>query len=341
MLQKSITQKLLKNAFILSPIIGILVIIPPFFRFQMTASQFVIMASVMISFIFFIWVENIFTIYLFEKLSQKKYKNFHRYLLSFILTIIISIVYKYFMPDIMVQPPHTANPQNNLIGPPIIFGIFLNTIILVVQELALLKDKKSKVELENAQLKIKNSEALYQQLKQQIHPHFLFNSLNVLKTLIRKNPDLAEDYLVKLSDFLRISIQSKDLNVVKMQDEISLCVDYLEMQKVRFGNALQYEINVSQESINSKYLPVFALQTLVENAIKHNSLTEDAPLLIKIFEEENLLVVTNNIQPKISNEVSTGMGLANLGERYRILSGDELTIRINKENFTVKIKLIT
>src|SRR3989339_709871 len=122
MLQKSITQKLLKNAILLSPVIGILVIIPPFFKFQMTVNQFVVMTEVMSSFIFFIWLENIFTIFLFEKFSQKKQNNFHRYLLSFALTIIISIVYKFFTPDIMLQPPHTANPADNLLGPPIIFG---------------------------------------------------------------------------------------------------------------------------------------------------------------------------------------------------------------------------
>ena len=206
--------------------------------------------------------------------------------------------------------------------------------------MSLLKDKKLKVDLENAQLKVKNAEAMYQQLKQQIHPHFLFNSLNVLKTLIKKNPDLAEDYLIKLSDFLRISILSKDLNIVRIADEISMCINYLEMQKVRFGEALKYEIRLSQDTIKTKNLPIFALQTLIENAIKHNSLTDISPLLIKIFEEEDLLVVTNNIQLKLSNEVSTGMGLANLGERYKILSGDELIIRINKEIFTVKIKMI-
>ena len=222
----------------------------------------------------------------------------------------------------------------------IVMAISLNTVILIILDLILLKEKKTKVEIENAQLKLKNTEALNQHLKQQIHPHFLFNSLNTLKSLINKSPDAAEDYLVRLSDFLRTSISSGEDNIVKVSDELKLCLDYLEMQKIRYGSALQFSIDIPDEIYSSGYVPVFSLQLLSENAIKHNSLTDESPLHIKIIYEEERITVSNNLQPKLSTETSPGMGLTNLAERYKILSGDEIIIRTSDNQFSVSIKII-
>jgi LytS/YehU family sensor histidine kinase len=219
-------------------------------------------------------------------------------------------------------------------------GFALNTIVLIIQDLILLRDKKTIVEIENAQLKIKNVEAINQQLKQQIHPHFLFNSLNTLKTLIKKHPDKAEDYLIMLSDFLRASISTDTPNIVKLKDEIKLCLDYLEMQKVRYGKAIQYTINIPEDIQDSAFVPVFSLLPLLENAIKHNILTNELPLHIKIEHENYRIVTINNIQPRLSSEPSTGLGLENLAERYKILSGDKIIINNSENIFSVSIKIL-
>ncbi|HPS13238.1 MAG TPA: histidine kinase, partial [Prolixibacteraceae bacterium] len=224
---------------------------------------------------------------------------------------------------------------------PLATGFFLNLIILIIQEIALMKDKKAQIELENAQLKTKNTEAFYQQLKQQIHPHFLFNSLNILKTLIKKNPDVAVDYVVKLSDFLRASISSNNANTARLADELKLCLDYLEMQKLRFGDALDFVFDIPEPITKSRFVPVFSIQLLLENALKHNSLTEEAPLHITVFYRDGKITVTNNLQPKSSSEISTGLGLANLSERYKILSGDEVVIESGEKNFSVTINILS
>ena len=189
-------------------------------------------------------------------------------------------------------------------------------------------------------IKIKNSEAYYQQLKQQIHPHFLFNSLNILKALIKKNPGIAEAYLVKLSDFIRASISSSNLNTVKLTDEIKLSLDYLEMQKLRFGNSLEYEINIPEKIKITGSVPVFSIQLLLENAIKHNSLTNEQPLKINVTYHEGTIEVSNNIQYRQSSETTIGLGLANLTERYKILSGNDIIINKNEKTFCVKIKVL-
>jgi len=220
-----------------------------------------------------------------------------------------------------------------------LFSLSSNTIILIIQDLMLLREKKAIIESENAQLKIKNIEATYNQLKQQIHPHFLFNSLNTLKTLIRKQPKDAEIYLKKLSDFLRASITLNNENLAKLSDELKFCLDYLELQKGRFGEALIYSVEIPEEAI-SGFVPVFSVQHLLENAIKHNALTVENPLLIEIKYDNNRIIVSNNIQVKDLTEETTGRGLANLAERYKILSGDEIIFQSDDNHFSVSLKIL-
>jgi LytS/YehU family sensor histidine kinase len=222
----------------------------------------------------------------------------------------------------------------------VVMAISLNTVILILLDLILLREKKEKVEIENARLKQKNSEALYQQLKQQIHPHFLFNSLNTLKALINKSPDVAEDYLITLSDFLRRSVSVGNDNIVKIEDELKMCLDYLKMQKIRYGWALQFYTDIPEEIVQTGFVPVFSLQLLSENAIKHNALTNESPLQIKIEYNEGSITVSNNLRPKLTTETTTGTGLINLAERYKILSGDEIRIHTTAEQFSVSIKVL-
>lgn len=230
--------------------------------------------------------------------------------------------------------------EKNWVHVPLVVGFLLNSIILIIEESLLLKNKKAIVELENAQLRIKNTEASFHQLKQQIHPHFLFNSLNILKTLIKKNPDAAIDYTIRLSDFLRSAISSNNDNIVKLENELKMSADYLEMQKIRFGKALKFSFDIPDEVKSQGFVPVFAIQTLLENAIKHNSLTDDSPLNIEVFHHDGWITVANNLQTKSSYEISTSLGLTNLSERYKILSGSNISIQANDKIFSVSIKIL-
>ncbi len=349
-------KKLFKTALYTSPLIGALAVFPDAIIKapdtiinSVPVIEFSIGIAIITFSILFIWAINIYLVYLTERNIRRKLPVYTRYILSYIICftlIVLTIVFfKPPMPDKM-EAEHLLrhNPETMFsigrIFAPLLLGFVLNTIVLIIQDLVLLKDKKAMIEFENAQLKIKNVEATNQQLKQQIHPHFLFNSLNTLKTLIRKYPDKAEDYLIKLSDFLRASISSDTPNIVKLCDEIKLCIDYLEMQKMRFGEALQYTINISEEIQNSGFVPVFSLLPLLENAIKHNILTSEMPLLINTEYENGWIIITNNIQPKLSSEPTTGLGLENLSERYKILSGDEIIINTTDKIFSVSIKIL-
>lgn len=277
-----------------------------------------------------------------ENLKTFKYASVIRYILSFIISAILIIAAMRMLRLCFYSQSEISDITfKHAPFAPIVLGLSINMVILIILDLILIRGKQAGIEIENARLKLKNTEALNQQLKQQIHPHFLFNSLNTLKSLINNSPEAAEDYLVKLSDFLRTSISAGKDNVVKVSGELKLCLDYLAMQKIRYGGALQFIIDIPDEHLESGFIPVFSLQLLAENAIKHNALTNQTPLQIKIRYNDGRIIVSNNMRKKVVSETSPGLGLINLAERYNILSGDEIIISNSEDQFSVSIKILT
>lgn len=239
-------------------------------------------------------------------------------------------------------PPQLIRPAKILFFFPVaVRSLTINLIILVLCELVFVYYRKQKIENENALLKQSNLEARNNQLKMQLHPHFLFNSLNTLRVLLKKDADKAEDYLLKLSAILRFSATAAMSDTVKVEEELQLCMNYLQMQKVRFGEMLHFSIPVQLQSAKGN-LPVYALQLLAENAIKHNTFTYEAPLHISfIYDTVNdCITVTNKIQRKNIRELTTGIGLKNLDERYRLLSNQGIHIKNDGQEFSVTINIL-
>jgi len=210
----------------------------------------------------------------------------------------------------------------------IILFVAVDTVLLIVQDLVVVREQ-------NAGLRMRNIEAANLLLRQQVQPHFLFNSLSTLKSLIRFSPADAEEYVVKLSGFLRSSFATHVSALVKVEEELSLCRDYLEMQRIRFGGeALQFSVAVT----GTGFLPVFALQGLIENAIKHNVLTKERPLWIRIEGDDKRITVVNNLQRRGQVEKG-GTGLLNLQERYKALGGDPVVVEEVENLFSVSINV--
>ncbi len=242
------------------------------------------------------------------------------------------------------------DPAFNSVPPPdkpFIFPLLtrimtINLIILTLGELVFIYFRKQKVEQENALLRQSNLEARNNQLKMQLHPHFLFNSLNTLHLLQKKDPDKAEEYLLKLSDILRYSTTSAMNDLVDVKDELRLCLSYLQMQQVRFGEMLHFNISNPALYKAKGSIPVYALQLLAENAIKHNafSISEPLSILISYDETEKTITVSNRIRKKQSHETSSKTGLYNLSERYRLLAGKAIIIVNDEHEFSVKLKLL-
>ncbi len=198
-----------------------------------------------------------------------------------------------------------------------------------IQESKLLTET---LEKENAQIKLET-------LKSQLNPHFLFNSLNVLSILIKKDTAKAQQFVDQFALVNRYSLDVIDKPVVELREELEFSKSYLFLQKIRFDNSIISEINVDASKLN--YLvPPLAVQTLLENALKHNRASEEHPLLLKIFIEDGYLVVSNNLQPKFNQTHSSGVGLNNLKKRYEVLGNFVPEFIITDKEYIAKIPLI-
>lgn len=290
---------------------------------------------------------NIGLIFLFnivDPLASVK-KSRVRFIIGILLMSILYAAFRTAVEKLNIIPEHIshfdytkelANWKYFLII--IIPALMLFILVNLVHNSIILYHLKTETEREMSVLRSANAEASNQLLRQQIQPHFLFNALSVLKSLINTDAKVAETYLLRLSDFLRISFSQKKKDIASIKDEIKLCLDYLEMQKIRFGEALEFTIKIP-DSYADHYLPFFSLQILAENAIKHNILTEESPLHINIYIENSVLIVENNLQKKPFVEDSNGQGLTNLSERYYLLSGNKLKIHKDEHIFSVGFKI--
>lgn len=177
----------------------------------------------------------------------------------------------------------------------------------------------------------------YQTLKNQVNPHFLFNSLNALSSLINIDPKRADCFTNKLSEIYRYILLNEDKHLVSLTDELIFVNDYFELQKIRDEEKIVLEIEIQNPE---KYFIVpVSLQVLLENALKHNSATHNAPLKIEIFEDSGCLIVRNNLQRKTNLENSVKTGLQNLNERIKLILNRELIVSENRNEFRVSIPI--
>lgn len=175
-------------------------------------------------------------------------------------------------------------------------------------------------------------------LRNQVNPHFLFNSFNTLISIIEQDSDEAVNYVEKLSDYFRIVLEQRDKDVITLRDELELVKSYLFLQKKRFGENLIYHLNISEGNMSS-LVPPLTIQILIENSIKHNVISKLKPLHVTIEEINGKLRIKNNLQPKLVKETSTGIGLENVKNRYRILFGKEVQIKESGDFFTVELPI--
>lgn len=178
-------------------------------------------------------------------------------------------------------------------------------------------------------------------LRNQINPHFLFNSFNTLISEIEEHPDNAVKYVEHLSDFYRSIVVHREKDFISLEEEIHILNDYGFIQRKRYGSALEIEICITEEQKRKYYIVPLALQLLFENAVKHNAISPDMPLRIEVaVDREEYLTIRNNINKKFSPEKGSGMGLQNIRKRYELLVGRPVIVEQDDKFFKVKIPLI-
>lgn len=218
-------------------------------------------------------------------------------------------------------------------------SLLINAMIVIITDVVLYYRSSRQALIREANKKRK-AQYQYSQLKQQLNPHFLFNSLNILDYLIHNgDQDRASDFIRKLAGVYRYLLDTSDNRLVSLQEELRFVNMYAELLKERFTDGLDISITIPDEYMQRQIVPC-GLQTLVENATKHNIVSADKPLHVRITTENNMLVTTNNLQPKINRDSSTGVGLASIRAQYRDISGDEIVVAETETEFTVKLPLL-
>jgi succinate dehydrogenase hydrophobic anchor subunit len=199
--------------------------------------------------------------------------------------------------------------------------------------------KTSKKEVVEQKLIAKSANAQFESLKNQLDPHFLFNSLNVLSSLIDENPKQAQKFTSSMSKIYRYVLEQKDKELVTIQDEIDFAKTYCELLKTRFEDSVDFEFNVSENDLRKFVVPL-SLQLLLENCIKHNFATSSKPLIITIFTQNDCLCIENNLQAREQLKESAGIGLANIVQRYALLTKRNVFIEKSEDYFKVKLPVL-
>jgi len=220
----------------------------------------------------------------------------------------------------------------------ICFGWFIILIVsLLMVEIIKLQHKSKHDDIDKEILKREKIQSELNEIKNQMNPHFLFNSLNSLHSLIRNDPEKATLFVTNLSKLYRYVLQSKEKDLVSIEEELAFLKNYTDLIHIRYREKFQINIDIKMEDYRL-YLPVLSIQLLVENAIKHNEISAENPLKVFIYIENESLIVTHKLRPRKTLIQSTGNGIISLSRRCQFLIGQDIEIQ-KDENFTVRIPI--
>ncbi len=221
----------------------------------------------------------------------------------------------------------------------ILFGAMFLLAFLLYRNTQLKKKTNQTLTSQNVGLQTENIMAQYEILRSQISPHFLFNSLNALSSLIQTDVKKAAEFVTVFSKFYRNILSQKGDSLIPLHEELKLVDDYMYLQKIRFGNNLLLHKNIQAESM-ALFIPPFCLQMLIENALKHNTIEEEHPLQINIYTQQHYLIIENNLQIRTQKTNSMGVGIKNIMARFAILHNETPRFETRDNKYIVIIPLI-
>ena len=284
---------------------------------------------------------------IFKKIKRVNINLFKRLMVGFLITSVSAsaiitiwlLIFYFFLGESYANYKTEQNGLSTAIFDNILIAVIVNLIIgaFFIIQYSTKEWKKALVEAEK--YKRKSIESQYSVLVNQINPHFLFNSMNALASLIPQSPEKAVEFVNCFSKIYRYVLEVKDKIVCELQDELDFLDSYIFLQKIRFGSNFIIEKQIESEILNS-YVPPLSLQLLVENAIKHNEISKTYPLTVTISYSMGYLIVRNNLRRKIVNEESAGVGLNNLRERFEYLTDLKPRFYLKNNEYIAKIPLI-
>jgi LytS/YehU family sensor histidine kinase len=268
---------------------------------------------------------------------QKKFLL--RIVLQLIANIIIAVSVAIFVSLISHALNEYEKPLHQILVTNSLIGALVNLFLMIILEAWIYFAESHFATKKAENLEKELSSIKFEVLKSQINPHFLFNSLNVLSSLIETDKKKAQQFIDEFSMVYRYVLETIEKKLVSVEEELSFIRSYYYLQLIRYGENLVLEINLPSH-ILKYFLPPLSLQVVVENAIKHNAINEDAALVIHIYEENNYLITENNINPKFSQSRTTGVGQDNLQRRYSLLTEKIPQFRVSSDSYIVKLPLI-
>jgi len=269
-----------------------------------------------------------------------------RTILGIVATIIVNFIVVYacnYLNYVIIQK--VATPEVFFSGKYNFVNWFMINFALMISAFLHAKGfmeelkKNTKQEVVEQKLIANSANAQFESLKNQLDPHFLFNSLNVLTALIDENSEQAQKFTTSMSKIYRYVLEQKDKEMVKVEDEIEFAKIYCNLLKTRFEDSVNFTFDINPGDLQKFVVPL-SLQLLLENCIKHNFATSSKPLNIRIFTEGKFLSIENNLQVREQLKESAGIGLANIVQRYALLTKDNVFIEKTEQTFKVKMPIL-
>lgn len=313
---------------------------------EKTVENFFYGLLVCLMYSFFIGISNRLTNEFLNKKFPWAEQTRTRTIFGIIALVIVNVVVSYlcgYLNFVVIQK--TATTETFFSGKYNLINWFTINISLMISAFLHAKGfmeelkNNTKKEVVEQKLIAKSANAQFESLKNQLDPHFLFNSLNVLTALIDENPEQAQKFTTSMSKIYRYVLEQKDKEMVKVEDEIEFAKIYCNLLKTRFEDSVNFTFDVNPDDLQKFVVPL-SLQLLLENCIKHNFATSSKPLNIRIFTEGKFLSIENNLQAREQLKESAGIGLANIVQRYALLTKDNVFIEKTEQTFKVKIPIL-
>ena len=304
------------------------------FELMVCYSYFILVAFIM-------WEGNLRLMYYIRKKYEWRYNQYYKIILSLFLANIlysglISFLLLYLWKIFSKEVYPGLWPVINTALIIIVAASFITNIY----EIIYLNREREYNQTRADQLNVAKAQAELEALKNQIDPHFIFNSLNTLSYLITRDPQSARLYNDTLAKVYRYILGNKDKDLVLLREEVEFISNYFYLLKIRFSEAINMEIEITDLSAEEFLIPPISLQTLVENAIKHNEFTDNNPLTIHVSVFSNYVVIKNLIKPKNYASPTSRIGLNNLDNRYKLITKRNIIIENNFRFFTVKLPIL-
>lgn len=317
-----------------SVILGLLSSVPQLAAHQFNAAEAAVNAALTGSFAVLIWYFNIFLLSRQPEGKRRQSFSYSKLLGSLSFGLLVMFVLAWVQQLILSHIDF---------GPTMLMvevrGILINLVFYLFLNLLQQNYQNQHVHMELERIKSDNLAAQYEILKQQVNPHFLFNSLNTLKAMVETADKDSVDFILKLSNFYRFTLESRKLDLIQVKEEMQIVDAYLFLQKARFDGGFVFVSDLTERSMNT-LIPPFTLQLLIENAIKHNVVSLQRPLQIRLYEDGEYIALENVLQPKKGDVNSTGVGLKNISSRYDHLLEKQIIICSDESTFSVELPLI-